>query len=184
MSWKQFLSVQANSIYGMDFFTIDTILCQRYYVFFIIRHKTREIVQFTMTQNPGRELVRQQLIAFSENLKMTVYLIHDNVKQFKLNYLQYNIKQICTSVNAPNMNSIAERFVKSARREALDFFLLLSEKQIRGILTEYIDYYNALRPHQGIDQNIPLGYKPRYEGKVRKIPILGELCYHYERGVA
>jgi hypothetical protein len=47
------------------------------------------------------------------------------------------------------MNSIAERFVKSPRSEALDFFLLISEKQLRGILTEYIEYYNALRPRGG-----------------------------------
>jgi putative transposase len=82
------------------------------------------------------------------------------------------------------MNSYAERFVGSVRREALNFFLLLSEKQIRGILTEYIEYYNALRPHQGIDQNIPQGYKPQYSKKVRKIPILGGICYHYESHAA
>jgi transposase InsO family protein len=184
LSWKQFLRVQVNSIYAMDFFTVDTLLKNRYYVFFIIRHKTREIVQFTITQNPTREFLRQQMIEFSENLNMAVYLIHDNAQQFKLNYLQYDIKQICTSVNAPNMNSVAERFVKSARREALDFFLLISEKQILGILTEYIEYYNALRPHQGIDQNIPQGYKPQSEGEVRKNPILGGLYYHYERRAA
>jgi putative transposase len=101
-----------------------------------------------------------------------------------LNYLLYDVKQICTSVKAPNMNSIAERFVQSVRREGLDFFLVISEKQIRGILTEYIEYYNTLRPHQGIDQDIPKGYTPRSEGKVRQTPILGGLCYHYERQAA
>ena len=184
LSWRKFISVQANSIYAMDFFTTDTLLNQRFYVFFIIHHKTREIVQFTITQNPTREWVRQQIIAFSECLNKTVYLIHDNAQQFKLDYLQYNIKEICISANAPNMNAIAERFVMSARRESLDFFLLISEKQIRDILTEYINYYNALRPHQGIDQNTPQKYVPQIEGEVRKNPVLGGLCYHYERKAA
>ncbi len=34
------------SIYAMDFFTVDTILNVRFYVFFIIRHQTREIIQY------------------------------------------------------------------------------------------------------------------------------------------
>ncbi|MCZ6575224.1 MAG: hypothetical protein O6950_02035 [Gammaproteobacteria bacterium] len=33
-------------------------------------------------------------------------------------------------VKAPNMNAIAERFIGSVRREALDYFLLISEQQI------------------------------------------------------
>ena len=42
---------------------------------------------------------------------------------FNLNYLAYGIKEIRTSVKAPNMNAIAERFIGSVRREALDYFL-------------------------------------------------------------
>ena len=57
------------------------------------------------------------------------------------------------------MNALAERFIGSVRREALDYYLLISEKQIMSILHEYIDYYNSKRPHQGIDQRVPMGYK-------------------------
>jgi len=96
LTWKQFLSVQIHSFYGMDFFTIDTMVKQRFYVFFIIYHQTREIVQFTITQNPCRELVRQQLIEFGDQLNSLVYLIHDNAAQFNLNYLAYGIKEIRT----------------------------------------------------------------------------------------
>ena len=70
------------------------------------------------------------------------------------------------------MNSTAERFVGSVRREVLTFFLLLSEKQTRGILTEYIEYYNELRPHQGIDQNIPQGVSHNIQEKYEKSPFL------------
>ncbi len=34
LTWKQFLRLQIHSIYAMDFFTIDTILNQRFYVYF------------------------------------------------------------------------------------------------------------------------------------------------------
>ena len=63
------------------------------------------------------------------------------------------------------MNALAERLIGSVRREALDFYLLVSEKQIMKILHEYIDYYNSKRPHQGIEQNIPIRYTPMVQGK-------------------
>ncbi len=184
LTWKQFLSQQIHSLYAADFFTVDTVQNQRFYVYFIIYHKTREIVDFAITRNPCREFVRQQLIGFGEKLNSLVYMIHDNAAQLNLNYLAYGIKEIRTSVKAPNMNSIAERFIGTVRREALDYFLLINEKQILNILQEYIDYYNSQRPHQGLGQRVPEGYKSQRDGKVGKIPILDGLCYHYERSAA
>ena len=184
LTWRKFLTLQIHSIYAMDFFTIDTVLGQRYFVFFLLHHATREIVQFAVTRNPTREFVRQQLIEFEQNANHVVYLIHDQATQFNLNYKAYGINGIKISVNAPNMNTLAERFVGSIRREALDYYLLISEKQVINILREYIDYYNSKRPHQGIDQQIPMGYKPQINGGVFKIPILSGLCHHYFRKAA
>ena len=67
------------------------------------------------------------------------------------------------------------------RREALDYYLLINEKQIMKILREYIEYYNTKRPHQGIEQNIPMGYIPLINGEIKKIPVLEGLCIHYIR---
>jgi putative transposase len=181
LSWKQFLKLQIHSLYAMDFFIIDTMLNQRFYVHFIICHHTREIVQFAITRNPTREFVRQQVIRFEQTLTHVVYMIYDNAAQFELNYLDYGIKGIKTSVKAPNMNALAERFIGSVRREALDYYLLISEKQIKRILQEYIEYYNSKRPHQGIEQQVPLGYEPMIDGNVVKFPVLGGLCNHYMR---
>ena len=114
----------------MDFFTIDTVLNQRLYVFFIIYQKTREVIQFAIARNPTREFVRQQLIEFEQTLNHIVYIIHDQATQFNLNYLAYGISGIKTSVNAPNMNAIAERFVGSIKREALDCFFSFTKSRL------------------------------------------------------
>ena len=63
------------------------------------------------------------------------------------------------------MNSIAERFIGSVRREILDNFIILSKQQLYKILKEYIEYYNSKRPHQGIEQRIPNGHKFSDKGK-------------------
>ena len=184
LSWRKFLSANINSLFAMDFFTVDTILKQRFYVFFIICHKTREIVQFAVNKNPTREFARQQIIEFENNINRFVYLIRDNMSSFNLDYLSFNIKDIRTAVGAPKMNAIAERFVGSVRREALDNFIILSEKQLFFVLREYVDYYNSLRPHQGIDQNVPKGYVPLKDGKILKKPVLSGLHHHYFPEVA
>ncbi len=94
LTWKQFLKVQIHSIYAMDFFTIDTVLNRRFYVLFVLHHKTREIVQYAMTRNPTREFVRQQLIEFEQRVNHVVYLIHDQAAQFHFDYYTYGMKGI------------------------------------------------------------------------------------------
>jgi putative transposase len=78
LTWRKFLTLQAKSIYAMDFFTIDTVLNQRYYVYFIIHHQSRQIVHFAMTQTPCVQFIKQQLIQFETTLENMVYMIHDN----------------------------------------------------------------------------------------------------------
>ncbi|MGD9202139.1 MAG: integrase core domain-containing protein [Chitinispirillia bacterium] len=184
LNWKKFLEMHISTIYAMDFFTIDTIFNQRYYVLFIISHKTREIVRYAITQNPLKEFVRQQLIEFESEIGRIAYMIHDNAAQFTLDYLSYSIKEVRISIKASDMNAIAERFVKSVRFEALDNFIIFNQTQIINILDEYINYYNTLRPHQGIDQQVPKRYSAHQNGKIVKMPILSGLHHHYFRRAA
>ena len=88
-----------------------------------------------------------------------------------------------TSVAAPNMNAYVERVIGTIRREALDHFILFSEKQVRNIVSEYVDYYNRYRPHQGIGQ-IPNKDKTVDDGQIVNLPILSGLHHHYYRSSA
>ena len=90
MKWRNFIRTNLESLFGMDFFTVDTIFNIRYYVYFIICYETREIIQFAVTTNPKREFVRQQIIEFERNIigqsKEKVYLIRDNANEFYFDY--------------------------------------------------------------------------------------------------
>ena len=55
------------------------------------------------------------------------------------------------------MNPIAERFVGSLRREALDHVLLVGDDHLGRVGREYVRTFNEARPHQGIGQRIPAG---------------------------
>ncbi len=135
--------------------------------------------------NPVREFVRQQIIDFSEQLDSVVYLIHDRASEFYLNYLDYGIRGVKISVKSPNMNAIAERWISSIRNEMLDHFIIFNQKQLHNILKEYIEsYYNCKRPHQGINQRSPKGYKISKDGKIKSRPILFGLNQEYYRVAA
>jgi hypothetical protein len=52
-------------------------------------------------------------------------------------------------------NATCERLVGTLRRELLDRMLILGERHLRSVLTEYQAHYNTARPHQGIAQRVP-----------------------------
>ena len=104
---------------------------------------------------------------------------------FNIDFLAYNLVSIKTGVEAPNMNSIMERFFRTVRREALDNFLIIGRAQIETILEEYVAFYNSQRPHQGIQQRIPkTGQPEKIGGPVCMSPVLGGLHHHYYRHAA
>jgi len=55
--------------------------------------------------NPVKEFVRQQITDFTYDLKSIVYLIHDRTGEFWLNYADYGIQGVKTSVKASNMKA-------------------------------------------------------------------------------
>ena len=81
------------------------------------------------------------------------------------------------------MNAFVERLIGTVRREALDHFLLFSEKQLRKIISEFVTYYNIQRMHQGINK-IPDAEIIECTGNIKKLPVLAGLHHHYYRSSA
>jgi transposase InsO family protein len=60
-----------------------------------------------------------------------------------------------TAVQTPRMNATCERLAGTLRRELLDRLLILGERHLRAVLTDYQAHYNTARLHQGIAQRVP-----------------------------
>ena len=79
-----------------------------------------------------------------------------------------------------------ERFLGSVRRECLDHFLILHERQLSQLLKAYAVYFNQARPHQGLGQRIPepaVRTTPSLNqpNKVCAVAVMGGLHHDYQR---
>ena len=75
-----------------------------------------------------------------------------------------DIRIIRTPIRAPRANAIAERFIGTLRRECLDHLLTTGPRHLGLVLQEYVEHYNAHRPHRALDQQPPAGCTPPPSG--------------------
>jgi transposase InsO family protein len=95
------------------------------------------------------------------------------------------VKTILTPYRSPKANAFAERWVRTVREECLDHLLIMSNRHLKLVLLEYIEYYNRRRPHQGIGQQMPVSPKPltrkplTTKGEVCRREVLGGIIHDY-----
>ena len=190
-TWRAFLEAQAKTILAADFFHVDTVLLRRLYVLFFIEHGTRRVHLAGITAHPTGEWVTQQarnlLMNLEDHSDGLKFLIRDRDAKFTAAFdavfTAIGMRIIKTPIRAPRANAIAERWVGSARRECLDRMLITGERNLRLILSEYLDHYNTCRPHWTLNQNPPAGptHAPAPGANVRVLrrDRLGGLIHEY-----
>jgi putative transposase len=168
LTWRQFLSAQAEGILACDLFHVDTVLLQRLYVLFVIELATRRVRVLGVTANPtGAWVARQARNLFMDltgRIEQVKFLIRDRdtkfTDTFDAIFASEGIRILRTPVRAPRANAVAERWVGTVRRELLDRMLLLGQRHLEAVLTGYVAHYNQHRPHRALGQAPPLGAVP------------------------
>jgi transposase InsO family protein len=142
-SWREFLRQQAASIIACDFFTVETVTLRRYYVLFFIELASRRVHLAGCTSNPTGAWVTQQArnLSFTGLLERARFLIHDRDSKFSAAFddvfRSEGIEAIHTPVRAPQANAYAERFVRTARAECLDWMLILGRRHLQHVLRAF-----------------------------------------------
>ena len=184
-SWRTFLRNQIKGIWAADLFVVQTIGMQTLYVFFFISRVRRELVQFNVTASPTAAWIWRQVTEATAWSRQPRHLIHDrdNVydDDFGAKLRGIGIADIRTPYRAPLANSVAERVVRTFRKECLDHVIVLNERHLATLLAEFVHYYNHDRPHRTLEQETPVPSPPTLGGAVVSRPILGGLHHAYAR---
>jgi transposase InsO family protein len=186
-TWSTFITNHSREVWACDFLQLYDVLFRPIFAFFFVVHGTREVVHFNVTRCPTDAWAAQQLREATPYCYGPTYLIRDNDDKFGKRFAAVAegtaIEVVKIPPRSPNLNPICERFLGSVRRECLDQVVILSERQLRRVLKEYVEiYFNRARPHQGLGQAIPVAESrsvPEASGKVVPFPILGGLHHDY-----
>jgi len=198
ISWKNFIRSHRDVLVGMDFFTTEVLTLKgltTYYVLFFIHLETRQVNLAGFTPYPDQEWMEQQgrNITMEEwgCLKGCRYLLHDRDTKFCQSFRELiktgSVNPLRLPARSPNLNSYAERWVKSVKEECLSRLMLFGQSSLRRALQQYIVHYHEERNHQGKGNRILFPSRPearRNMGAVRCRERLGGLLKYYEREAA
>ena len=192
-TWHEFLKSHWDVMTACDFFTIELfrrgqlIRCT---LFFVIEFSTRKVFFAPIKLQPDGPYMKQVARILTDCqegfLKGKRYLIHDRDPLFQSDgfheILQScGVKSIRLPAQSPDLNSIAERFVKSIKYECLNYLILSSVDQLDYVLKQYQEYYHHERIHQSLGRIIEPKHTVDSRGKIVCIERLGGLLKSYHR---
>ena len=119
-------------------------------------------------------------------LKGKRFLIHDRDPLYRADgfyeILQSSgIEPIKLPAKSPDLNSIAERFVKTVKYECLNNLMLSSVKQLEYTLNHFQQYYHHERIHQSLGRIIEPKHQIDNTSEIVCIERLGGLLKSYHR---
>ncbi len=160
VSWKSFIRSHRDVLVGMDFFTTEVLTLKgltTYYVLFFIHLETRRVNLAGFTPHPDQEWMEQQARNMTMEewgcLRGCRYLLHDRDAKFCQSFRELiktgSVNPLRLPARSPNLNSYAERWVRSVKEECLSRLILFGESSLRRALQQHIVHYHEERNHQG-----------------------------------
>jgi putative transposase len=185
--WLTFLRNHREAIAAMDFFTVPTLTFGVLYCFFVIGHDRRKILRFNVTRNPNALWIVQQMREAWSYAPAHRFLLFDRDTKFGHDVISsardMGSQPMRTAFRSPWQNGVAERWVGSCRRDILDHVIVLNERHLKRLMSEYVRYYHEDRTHLGLAKDTPAGRPVAIRTTVGKrtysFPRLGGLHHRY-----
>ena len=150
-TWRTFLTNHVATLVSIDFFTVPTLTGRVLFVFVVLMHHRRRIVHVNVTEHPTAAWTARQMIEAFPNDTAPRWLLRDRDAvygdTFRRRIAGMGIGEVLSSPSSPWQNPYSYRLIGSIRRECLDHVIVLGERHLRRILTDYLTYYHGSRTH-------------------------------------
>jgi transposase InsO family protein len=160
-SWLSFLGHSKDSLWSADLFRCESLILNTHWVMVVMDQCTRRIIGFAVHKGTlDGPAVCRMFGRIVSGAAPPPYLSSDNDPLFefhrwKANLRVLEIEEIKTVPYVPMSHPFIERLIGTIRREYLDFVPFWSERDLERKLSNFQDYYNRERAHQGLGGNIP-----------------------------
>jgi putative transposase len=202
-TWDEFLKIHAATLWQCDFFSKRVLTPKGFRELFVVvflHVKTRRVFVTPATQHPNETWVTEQAEAFVRHVRAkklgAEIIMHDRDTKFTTRFdstlENAGIDARRLAYRAPNTAAYVERFVQSIKQECLDYFVVFGQRHMDYLCREFVEYYHAERPHQGLDNELPKAAHKKRKRQPDLIPLadvacrtrLGGLLKHYQRKAA
>jgi putative transposase len=189
-TWKTFLKNHVHDLVALDFFVVPTVTHKVLFVRLILAHERRRVVHVNITEHPMALWTAQQVVDAFPWEKAPRYLLRDQDCVYGASFRQrvrhMGIEEVLIAPRSPWQNPYVERLIGSIRRDCLDHVIVLHERHLRRLLTDYFSYDHHWRTHQALEMDGPVPRPVQWPelGPIMEIPEVGGLHHHYERRAA
>jgi transposase InsO family protein len=186
--WRNFLRNQREVLAAMDCFTVPMATFRVPYVFLVIHHAGRTVLHVHVIRHPTGTWIIQQLRDDFPLDSLPRYLIFDNDKKYATDVLavieHMGIRRKQITPYSSWQNGVAERWVATVRRDLLDHVIVLNERHLHRLLSEFVAYYHDDRTHLELGKGTPsmrtATSRPSSDAEIDGHPRIGGLHHRYE----
>ena len=133
-----------------------------HYICIVIDIFSRRVLSHRISEAINEKLVKEAFdAAFEFRNKPTELMFHSDqgiqytAFSFRKHLRTLGVKQSFSNPGMPLDNAVAESFFACMKREELSHNLYESRKQLEQDVSEYVDFYNYMRPHQKLGSRTP-----------------------------
>lgn len=190
--WSQFIETQQYLTVSTDFAQVEIVTpygLVRQSLLFFMDIGRREVRLGGVAHNPASnwtaQVARNMCDMWDGFMLGKKYLIHDRDSLFNKRFdrifesIGVEIKRLPPFT--PQMNARMENFIRALKTECLDKIIFRSEAQLRLAVTEYLEYWNHYRPHEGLGGAMVMPYEQDMNSPIREVSFLGGLLHGYYR---
>jgi len=188
-SWRTFLRNHVTELVSIDFFVVPTVSFRILYVLVVLEHERRRLVHLNVTDSPNARWTAQQMMEAFPYDSAPRYILRDwdgiYGGEFVRRVRSMGIEEVLIAPRSPWQNPYCERVIGTLRRECTDRVIVLSERHLRRLLREYLDYYHRSRTHLSLAKDAPVGRAVEAgAGEIIALPMVGGLHHRYVRRAA